>query len=95
MQPEDIRTIRKRLNLNQTEFGKLLGVSKNAVAFWESGRSNISTTAEILLSYIVKEREQPHYNDNISTAELIKTIENQSETIKMLTTLIHESKHNP
>ncbi|MFQ5589473.1 MAG: helix-turn-helix domain-containing protein, partial [Nitrospiria bacterium] len=32
-----IRTIRKRLGLNQTRFGKLFGVTQEAVSGWENG----------------------------------------------------------
>ncbi len=50
----DIKEIRKKLNLSQKDFGKMLGVSLRSVQNWESGDRNISETAKILLLYILK-----------------------------------------
>lgn len=35
--PEDIKDLRRRLNLTLQEFGALLGVSKSTVSYWEMG----------------------------------------------------------
>lgn len=35
---EKIKTLRKQLGLTQTELGEKLGVQKNAVSKWETGR---------------------------------------------------------
>lgn len=43
-----IRASRKTLSINQTEFGKMLGVSRSAVQKWELGE-NIPTNAAIEL----------------------------------------------
>jgi putative transcriptional regulator len=36
--PEDVRAIRKRLDLSQSAFAALLGVSKRTLQDWEQGR---------------------------------------------------------
>ena len=36
--PEDIKSIRQRLNLSQSAFAALLGVSKRTLQDWEQGR---------------------------------------------------------
>jgi transcriptional regulator with XRE-family HTH domain len=41
MQPQEVRRIRKRLGLNQTDFGRLLGVSKTTVYNWETGTHGV------------------------------------------------------
>ena len=40
--PEDIRALRKRLNLTQAAFGKLCAASPATVSQWENGRTSIS-----------------------------------------------------
>ena len=37
MTKEQIKKIRLAKGLDQTEFGKILGVSKNTICFWETG----------------------------------------------------------
>ncbi len=49
MTGNQIRAIRGWLNENQEEFGKRLGVSRNAVARWETGSRNPSGPVLILL----------------------------------------------
>lgn len=39
MTPDEIRAIRRRLDLNTKEFGALLGVSGRTVENWEMGRN--------------------------------------------------------
>lgn len=41
-----IRMVRKRRNLSQTEFAKLVGVSKTTVTDWEQGKAKISPKNE-------------------------------------------------
>ena len=38
--PKSIKSHRRRLNLSQAQMAKLLGVSTNSVALWESGRTS-------------------------------------------------------
>ncbi len=42
LQPVDIKSLRRRLGLNQTEFGKAIGVSMRAIQTYESGQSTPS-----------------------------------------------------
>jgi transcriptional regulator with XRE-family HTH domain len=37
MTPEEIRALRKRVGLNQTDFGDVVGVSQMTVSDWENG----------------------------------------------------------
>lgn len=67
--------IRKSLNLNQEEFGKLIGVSKNTVYNWESG-SKIPESKITILNSVSKK------NHNIETKEIITTT-----TQELVTTL--------
>ena len=45
-----ISLYRKKLNISQEELGARLGVSRQAVSKWESGRSDPSTTNLIALA---------------------------------------------
>ena len=38
MTPAEIRSLRQRAGLSGSEFGRLLGVSKTVVSFWERGQ---------------------------------------------------------
>lgn len=44
-----IRSVRKAAGLNQTEFGKALGVSLSAVSKWEMGLADMSSAVILLL----------------------------------------------
>ena len=46
MTPKQLLVFRKRLNLTQAEFGKLVGVSSNTVARWERGEIGMHTLRE-------------------------------------------------
>ena len=45
MEPEDIKKLRKELNLNQADFSDLFGLKKSAISKWESGDNKPSGTA--------------------------------------------------
>jgi len=47
--PDEIRGIRKRAELTQTELAERLGVTRDAVASWEIGRARPRGPAEILI----------------------------------------------
>lgn len=49
MTGKEIKKIRENLNLNQTEFGKKVGVSKNTVSNWENNLTEIPKTMLPLL----------------------------------------------
>ena len=42
LKSSDIKTIRKKLQLTQKDFAKLVNVSAKTVAYWESGKAEIS-----------------------------------------------------
>lgn len=55
MTGKDIKTIRQKLLLLQTEFADELGVSLSAVQLWEQGRRNISIKSQrLVLEYCKK-----------------------------------------
>ena len=47
--PDEIRAIRERLGLTQTELARLLRLSANTVARWEAGRNVQTTPLDLLL----------------------------------------------
>ena len=47
--PENIKNFRERLNVSQTAFGKLIGVSRNNVYYLERGERMPSKTLMLLL----------------------------------------------
>ena len=49
MKGKEIRKLRESLHLNQTEFGKKVGVSKNTVSNWENNLTEIPKTVLHLL----------------------------------------------
>ncbi len=46
---KSIMNLRKSKKLTQTEFGKLLGMSRSKVSSWEIGRRDISVTDAIII----------------------------------------------
>lgn len=55
MTGEDIKTIRQKLLLLQTELADELGVSLSAVQFWEQGRREMSIKSQrLVLEYCRK-----------------------------------------
>lgn len=55
MTGKDIKTIRQKLLLLQTEFADELGVSLSAVQLWEQGKRNISIKSQrLVLEYCRK-----------------------------------------
>ncbi len=60
LQPQQIQHIRKQLNLSQTVFAKLLGVSPSSVRQWEQGQRRPSGATMILLELLDR---QPHLLD--------------------------------
>ena len=41
MEPQEVRRIRDRLGLTQTDFGRIVGVSKTTVYNWETGTHGV------------------------------------------------------
>jgi DNA-binding transcriptional regulator YiaG len=50
MKPADLKILRTRLNLTQSEFAAWLGVTRNTVARWEMGMHPISAIAVRLIT---------------------------------------------
>ena len=70
---EKIKTLRKQLGLTQTELGEKLGVQKNAVSKWETGRVDdipgskiraMATLFGVSPAHLIDDEEQtPHFDD--------------------------------
>ncbi len=60
LQPQQIQHIRKQLNLSQTVFAKLLGVSPSSVRQWEQGQRRPTGATMVLLELLDR---QPHLLD--------------------------------
>lgn len=58
---EEVRNIRRRLDLTQTELAEKLHVTRDAVANWENDRCSPSGPAEVLLRQLdrASPRQQP------------------------------------
>jgi DNA-binding transcriptional regulator YiaG len=46
---DEIREIRRRLGLSQTELAERMGLTRDAVANWENGRNSPNGASEVLL----------------------------------------------
>jgi putative transcriptional regulator len=55
--PEDVRTIRERLGMSQTEFALMIGVSVSTLRNWEQGRRTPEGPARALLKVAAKNPE--------------------------------------
>lgn len=55
---EEIKSFRLLLNLSQTDFGKLLGVSRIHVSYLESGTRVASQTLKNLLNCLEREHKK-------------------------------------
>lgn len=53
---EQVRRVRLKLHLSQTDFGKLLGVSFTTVSRWENGRTDPSYKAMRSFEAFCKEK---------------------------------------
>lgn len=47
--PEDVKSIRRKLDKSQSEFALMIGVSKSTLQNWEQGRRNPDGPAKALL----------------------------------------------
>ena len=72
-----LRKLRKNTNLTQEELGKMLGVAKNTISYWESGDSQPSVETIIEIADIFK----------VSTDYLfgIENLSKEEKLIKALT----------
>ncbi len=53
----DVKAIRERISLSQSEFAKLFGLSKRTLEHWEHGRRVPSGPARAFLTVIAREPE--------------------------------------
>ena len=53
--PVDIKRIRKRLHVSQTQFALMIGVSKSTLQNWEQGRREPEGPAKALLRVVDKQ----------------------------------------
>ena len=53
----DVKAIRERISLSQSEFAKLFGLSKRTLEHWEHGRRVPSGAARAFLTVIAREPE--------------------------------------
>jgi putative transcriptional regulator len=49
LKPADIKTVRRKLNLSQSEFALMIGVSLSTLQNWEQGRRHPEGPAQALL----------------------------------------------
>ena len=63
--PEQIKEIRKRLNLSQEEFAKKLGVSFTSVNRWENGQTKPSKLARRQILNLLE-----HITEYVTSASL-------------------------
>lgn len=48
---ENIRTIRKHMKLNQTDFGRMFGVTQMAVSYWERAMTGPNAKQIMMICY--------------------------------------------
>ena len=53
--PIDVKAIRKRMRMSQTEFSRAYGISKRALQEWEQGGRQPDSAARAYLTVIAKE----------------------------------------
>jgi putative transcriptional regulator len=53
--PVDVKAIRKRVKMSQTEFSRTYGISKRALQEWEQGGRQPDSAARAYLSVIARE----------------------------------------
>lgn len=79
---EEIRFLRKELELSQVELASLLDVSESTMRGWENNRNEISGSANILIRAIYLEKAGQ--NKKISKLiELIRKIDNERKKITL------------
>jgi DNA-binding transcriptional regulator YiaG len=67
---EELRFLRKHIDLNQTEFARLLRVNKTTLSKWENNEDPIGLQSDLLARAIVISREK-HAADHIRAFEKI------------------------
>jgi DNA-binding transcriptional regulator YiaG len=67
-----MRQVRKELGMTQKRFAAAIGMSKDAVASWECGRSRICSTSALKMSVRLQRNLIAGNTDPISADELIQ-----------------------
>lgn len=67
----EIKKIREKNNMTQSELAELLNVSRGAVASWESGKRNIGFSTEQLLRQHLDGEADPNPAPTFTETELI------------------------
>lgn len=68
--PDDVKSMRRRLNLSQAEFAKLLGVDVRSVSRWENGESKPTGAAEAVMAGLKEKLDR----DPDSTQKIVSAI---------------------
>lgn len=86
--PLEIKNIRKKFQLNQEDFGNMLGVGLKTVSNWEKGISEISDSCQLLLKLKAEKDLKEHtvneemINYEKKTVESILAAEVEKKMIK-------------
>jgi DNA-binding transcriptional regulator YiaG len=84
---EELKFIRKYLNLSTTEFGKIFGVSHVSVVKWESGKMHANLSTEVCIRLYVfdhmkaKDKDFRNFYHEFSPEVLSKNKKQKSEPI--------------
>ena len=57
MDTKRLKAARILLGMSQPEFGRLLGVNSDTVSRWETGKTPVPKTADMLLEWLVWEQK--------------------------------------
>lgn len=76
---ENIKALRKKRELTQPEFAKIIGISRNSLSRYENGTSSVSTD---LLDLICK-KFNVSYIDIVGKEKLLRPIEDYQLTLKI------------
>lgn len=57
LEPDSVAAVRARLNFNQIEFARLLGISVDTLQNWEQGRRKPTGAARVLLRVAARHPE--------------------------------------
>ena len=76
---ENIKTLRKKQNLTQPEFAKIVGVSRNSLSRYENGTSSVSTE---LIDRICK-KFNVSYIDIVGEEKMLTPVEDYQLTLKI------------
>ncbi len=61
MTSEDVKYTRSVLGMSQSQLAKFIGVSPKTVAYWESGKNNVTGPVVLLLRMLREDRSLPEY----------------------------------